>query len=781
MIVFSSRYLLVFVLCVQALASSAQEINNYSIGTWRDHFPYGNVVDLCIGGDKRVYCAATNSVFAFDAGSNEMERINKTNALSDVGIASIELDPATKTIVVGYKNGNLDFLNGRKAVNMPDIKLSGQEGDKTIYDIRPYNGWLYLSTGFGVVVVDPSRLEVRSTFYLGTGGVAARINDIAFNNDSIYVAVGNGIKKASANDPFLADVTRWRDVQGLPGTGTVKDIEFFQNYMIISQAAEDRDVVWRRPLSSTVWEEFASFADLRFNRLWTDGKWLCLAGQGAYQVYHFDFGQNINTVVHNGNIANANMMIVHPDFGFMAGDQQNGMMWTKFSGEQLNIKPGGPSMINVRKLNAYNDNLWVAPGGATGFWGNFYNTFNIPAFVDDEWAMVPNDREAQSENLVIDFMSAAIDPKDQKHVYLGSWQDGLVEVYDKRVVNIFNSTNSTLQTSGFDWSPIWTGVGGTSFDLDGIFWCSNTYTSRCIQARDRSGTFYSFNFAPTITAANVITEIVATREGYVWALVPTRGILAFNYNKTLGNTGDDSFKLLTDVEGFGGLPNKDVQCMEEDLDGEMWVGTQQGLTVFYNQAAIFTEQNYDAEQILITQDGNVQKLLETESITAIKIDGSNRKWIGTQNSGVYLFSDDGLRQVYHFTVENSPLPSNNIYDIAINQRNGEVFIATEQGMVAFFSTATNFDLEMKSIRAFPNPVLPDYDGNITIDGLAYDTVVKITDLQGNLVFETTSEGGRAVWDGKTINGDKPASGVYLVLAATKDGKTDNTTKLTIVK
>jgi len=260
-----------------------------------------------------------------------------------------------------------------------------------------------------------------------------------------------------------------------------------------------------------------------------------------------------------------------------------------------------------------------------------------------------------------------------------------------------------------------------------------------------------------------------------------KGLLVFNPNGTLGNYSDDSYKLLIDGEGNGNLPSTDVLSIEEDLDGEIWVGTAQGLVIIYSPESIFSEEGYDAEFIYIEQDGNTQKLLETEAINAIEIDGSNRKWIATRNSGAFLFSDDGLRQVYHFTQKNSPLLSNSVYDIAINHSNGEVFFGSEKGIMGFFSTATNFDNEMKEVKVFPNPVRPEYEGNITIDGLAYDTNVKITDIQGNIMYETTSEGGRAIWNGRRFDGERPATGVYLIYVTTKDGSADDVRKITFIR
>jgi hypothetical protein len=779
----SSRIVFLFAALLAAANLFAQETNKYSIGTWRDHFPYGKTVDVCSGLKNTIYTATPYSVFAFHPGDNSVERINKTNKLSDVGISAMEFDPASEAVVIGYENGNLDFLFPTRAANLPDIKVSSFLGDKRIYDILPFNGLLYLSTGFGIVVVDPVRFEVKSTFFIGSNGSPMKINDVAVNADSIYAATEQGVFKADVRDPFLQNYANWSKKTDVPlQDSSVTEITFFVNNMFLNYGLTQTDQVWRRPLEQGgSWISFAQFAGLKFNDMWSNEEWLTLSGNGAFQVYHFDLYMTVNSIEHNGFGINANAGVVDPLFGFFCANNTGGLLWQAYDGVKKNIQPQGPERIDVRKMGVYNDNLWLAPGGVTGFYGNLFNDYNISALVDDSWQVVRNTFTTNNGTPPLDYITAAVDPKDVKHVYMGSWEEGIVEIYDGKIVSIYNPNNSSVQYAGFTWAPTWAGIGGSAFDVNGIAWFANAYTSRCIQSRDRNGNFKAYNFSPTITAQDEVTDILPTQMGYVWALVPGKGLLAFDYNESLDNTADDSYKLLTDVEGQGGLPTKDVLCMEEDLDGELWVGTLQGLTVFYNQDAVFSDENFDAEQILITQDGNVQILLETEAITAIRIDGSNRKWIGTQNSGVYLFSPDGLSEVFHFTVENSPLPSNFIYDIAINQRTGEVYVATEKGLVGFFGTATNFDQEMETIRAFPNPVTEDYDGNVVIDGLAYDTTVKITDLQGNLIYETQSEGGRAVWNGRRLDGERPSSGVYLVFAAEKDGKPDNVTKLTFIK
>ena len=251
--------------------------------------------------------------------------------------------------------------------------------------------------------------------------------------------------------------------------------------------------------------------------------------------------------------------------------------------------------------------------------------------------------------------------------------------------------------------------------------------------------------------------------------------------ESLSSANDDNYRLLSQEEGDGALPSNEVLCVEEDLDGEIWIGTERGIGVFYVPQSIFESDNFDAQEILITQDGNVQILLETEVVTCIDIDGANRKWVGTRSSGAYLFSEDGLQQLAHFTEENSPLLSNNVQDIALNQRNGEVFFATQNGISSFLGSATNFDQDINQVKVYPNPVEPGYEGLITIDGLAFETDVRITDAAGNAVYSGTSFGGRAVWDGNNFNGEKVATGVYFVFCSTADGSARNMGKVAIVR
>ena len=277
--------------------------------------------------------------------------------------------------------------------------------------------------------------------------------------------------------------------------------------------------------------------------------------------------------------------------------------------------------------------------------------------------------------------------------------------------------------------------------------------------------------------------LIITQSNKKWVVLPRAtnepGILVFDDNNTLDYTTDDKVKKLTFSSGRGAICGSEIFSIAEDKNGEVWVGTDKGICVFYSPDAVFSNENYDAQQIKIEQDGNIQYLLETEIVTAITVDGANRKWIGTLNSGVYFMSSDGTQQLEHFTKENSPLFSNAISSLAINPEDGEVFIGTDLGIISYRSTATE-GVESCDIFAFPNPVNNKYEGVVAIKGLTQDASVKITDVSGSLIYQTKALGGQAIWNGKNLKGEKAASGVYMVFSTAADGSESCSTKILIV-
>lgn len=243
------------------------------------------------------------------------------------------------------------------------------------------------------------------------------------------------------------------------------------------------------------------------------------------------------------------------------------------------------------------------------------------------------------------------------------------------------------------------------------------------------------------------------------------------------NVKNQSIYISTGV-GSGNLPSNTVKTLALDRDGQIWVGTDKGVVVFDNPSAVFSGKNFDAYTPVFER----RRLLGNETITSITIDGGNRKWMGTRN-GIFLFNADGTELVINFTEKNSPLPSNEISYITAEPNTGEVYIRTPKGMVSYRGTATESGLKQDEnlVKVFPNPVRPDFEGTIGIEGLVENAFVKITDVAGNLIYETRANGGTATWNGRTLSGLRVETGVYLLFSANAKGEETCVSRLVVVK
>ena len=277
-----------------------------------------------------------------------------------------------------------------------------------------------------------------------------------------------------------------------------------------------------------------------------------------------------------------------------------------------------------------------------------------------------------------------------------------------------------------------------------------------------------------------MAEITIDDNGSKWIATRGDGIWIYNEGESFDSTGDDNMLRFTTSESSGNLPDKRVNTVAIDKDNVAWIGTKLGLVVFSDIDDMFEANYFAAEPIIINEDGEGKKLLGNQTINKIVVDGANNKWFATESGGVYYTSANGQKTIHHFTKDNSPLLSDQIFDLDIDPETGRVFFVTSKGLVSFIGNATEGGDNFSKVFAYPNPVRPEYDGDIYIKGLTDKTNVKITDINGNLIFETTSQGGQAVWNGRSLSGYKASSGVYLVFAVSKDGTDTTVTKILIV-
>ena len=764
------------ILCV--LFSAALSAQLPAVGQWREHLPYRKTIALAEAGN-RIWCATPYALFYFDKSDNSINRINKTNGLSDIGISHIAWNRKNQTLVVAYSNANIDLIKGNSVINISDIYRKPLSGNKTINRITEKGDSMLLACGFGVVVLNVKKREITDTWIIGPSGTNMNITDIDYNDSLIYASTPAGIYYASVKEPYLVSFTKWQKDTLLPyPTANYNLVKCFGDYVLTNISNESWYSDTMYVLQSGSWSVFQHAGNANRKNIRVVGKQLYVVYiDGAY-IYDSILQPYYHLWSYQPGVSTPLDALADKDSIRWIADAKLGLVKSENDWTFTPLKLQGPYSPSIFGLTAADNSLWLASGGVGSSWGNQWYREGVSALTGDDWNFWSYENTPALDTIV-DFLCAAIDPFDENHVFVGTWGRGLLEFKNKQLHKVYSPQNSSLQYSVND--PKWFGVAGMSFDEEGNLWCASSANPMALHRRKPDGTWKAFSLSPLITD-ETMSQMVIDDFGQKWIVIARgHGILVYNDNETPDYPYDDLKKKLGTAVGNGELPTTMVNCIARDLDGEIWVGTDKGIAVFFNPGNVFTSSNFDAQRIFIEQDGKTQYLLEFEKVTAIAVDGANRKWIGTQKAGVFLMSADGTKEIEHFTTENSPLFSDQINAISINQKTGEVFFGTDKGLISYRGTATRGNETHTDVLVFPNPVREGYNGYISVKGLVNNASVKITDISGGLVYQTTALGGQAVWNGKKFNGDKVNTGVYLVFSSNADGSETLVSKILFIK
>lgn len=760
-----------------ALGSQAQQ----AIGQWRDHFPNTGTIAVAHGND-RVYAANPYMVFEVNLVDNSIEKYSKAKRLSDIGISDIAFDQVTGTLVIGYENGNIDLLREGSTTNVRSIQNSGIFGVKSINHILIESGRCYLSCGFGIVYYDLVKQEVIDTYIIGPGGANLQVYGTAKWNGKIYAATDIGLMQADANNAFLSSFTNWSLNTSVPNPNhAVYAIASTGERLVVGQRFENEDDVAMGTADGNTWDTFWSHNTLR--SLSFSGGRLVLCGENYVDTYFPNLSWNyVVNLSETGTFIESRDAVIFNPTEIWLGDETRGLIQFNHQNETFSTyQPVGPKHIDVYRLRFTNGLLFKTSGSPAPNWSRTFNPRGVEIFNREKWTTYDSENSPifQTDNLY-DFMSVAVDPQNENHWFIGTWGRGLLELKDGAFIQRYDEENSPLQGAGETGGP---GIGGLQFDDNGTLWMSNGYSNTPVVALDNEGEWHAFSAnAAGATGSELFADFIIDQAGYKWFVRPRgHGLVVYNDNNTLDDATDDQAISINNDVGQGDLPTVDVYSVAEDLNGEIWVGTAEGIAVFYSAGSVFSGNNFDAQQILLEQDGNIQILLETELVHDIAVDGANQKWIATESSGVFLMSPDGTTEIKRFNKNNSPLPSNFVRSIAIDGETGEVFFGTNAGVISYKGTATDGRLENLCAKVYPNPVRENYTGPIAIDGLERNTNVKITDVAGNLVYETTSEGGQAIWYGNRFNGERVTTGVYTALCTAPEGNSKCVAKIMVVR
>jgi hypothetical protein len=714
--------------------SFSQEI---PVGTWRAHISYNTIVAVDVAG-QTVYAAAPNGFMIFNRGDQSMETFNKLNVgLSGQGITDLQYDDGTGQLVIAYEDGKFDMFRNGKISSFDPTANSPITNSKRINSISINAGLAYLSTDYGIVVVDLARNEVKETWRdIGTLGSTLKIYRSTFKGDSIFLATDKGILAGDIDDNLL-DFSAWKRFDTGELNAVVRAVSFFDGKVYAGVNAVG---IFHYENGGWIKETFlqgGTFSSLN-------------AGSNLYitedtKLWRLDDDDQLVQII-DDEITRPLDADEDSDGSIWLGDDSNGLV-SNTGGLFKHYLPNGPTVTNPLRLKYANKKMYLLPGGYSSTFQPMRRKGTLSYFSDGRWYQQP---ESVDDLTDLEFSAAG-------DLFISSFGQGVEKVTAEGDVTVFNEDNSTL----INLNPPGDFVNVSALELstNGL-WVANYGATQPLHLL-KDGVWQSFSFP--FMAARYPLDLVVDFSGYIWASLNASqggGVLVYDLST-------DGHEYITDGAG-GGLPNKTVRSMAVDRDGLVWIGTELGVCYFFSPSENAIRPIFEN-----------RFLLRDDKVTAIAIDGGNRKWMGTER-GVWLFDPTGEKLIFNFTTENSPLVSNSIQDIEINGETGEVFFSTARGVVSFRGDATESSGFFKTVRIFPNPVTSTFTGTVGITGLATDAVVKITDVSGKLIWETRANGGTATWNVKDYNGKRAATGVYIVYATTDDGSESAVGKIAVV-
>ncbi|MCA4781156.1 T9SS type A sorting domain-containing protein [Empedobacter stercoris] len=727
---------------------------------WNDLFSYSNV-KLLEEVNGVIYCGTENGIFLFNPKNptNDWIKLNKTNFLNNVGVSAMAYDKESDSFLVGYENGGLDLLRSGESTMVLDIKWNGFSGDKKVNHILINDGIAFISGAFGIVSYDLKDEEFKETTRTNSAKIDdvtilnIVVNDATILNNKLYIATSKGIFSSELTSKKLnnPNINLWT-VQNL--NQNVSNIELFEKEIYYSVENELKTIS-----GTPVSEAFNFIEDLKLSNeklIITQNNQISVLGSGDYSKSEINFNTaiSIDNIVYGGSVNHGIINLSNLE----------------------EFYPDGPFNNKAWSVTTKNGKVWIAPGGTEGYTAPIQNEDGFSMYNGKKW----NHFSSECLGTARDITTVSVNPTNDKNFVIGSFNkvDNNTRLFE------FNTDFSTNLSNCRDEYKLilnteipGSRISGVKFDALGDLYIGASFPSNFSQ--DWKVTFYAkrtnnswITYGPESGNESVALSPSVTDSYVYYPVARNGGIIVFD--KNLG-------KVQSINTSNSKLPINNVLAIANDKTNNLWIGTGQGLVVLYSADDSVKNNTVNVEPIVIIQDGIPEALLTDVGIYSIKVDNANRKWIATNGAGVYYVSESGEETKLHFTSKNSPLPSDIVYDVSIDETTGKVFFATEKGVVSYngdVSTETN---NFNDAIAYPNPYRPEYTGNITIKNLPNRALVKITDIVGNLLFEKKADGGVIEWNTNNSKGKPVASGIYLVLMTNADGTETKTLKLAVVR
>ncbi len=716
--------------------------------------------------NQTVIAAAENALFLYDPIQNSTETITTVDGLSGDNFSAIAV--YNDKIIAGFENGmvaKIDINSKKIALdNSIERNTTISADEKQINQILIDENVAYLATGFGIIELNPTTMEFGDTYYFGVSASKIRVNQVAFFDDHIYAATSKGIYRTLLNNPNKLEFSSWE----FHASGNW--ISLWTQENMLYAAKDEGSAVSFFQLGDSVEQKARFSGKARHIAPHKDGVILTLTG-----VYSLDKSFAVQEAITTIDDVNRNTF----QFGLVANDEiyvgtsSVGLIRYAATGDDKYVSPKGPLRNSIFDIETLANEIWIAHGDYSLFYNPYpLEKYGLSHFSEIGWENISSESLFSAESVV----RVVPHPTEIGTLFACSFHGGMVYLKDNVPQELWNAENSGLESLSF-LGPNYVSirVRDALVDDSGNLWSLTAFVQNGLKKRSPSGQWTSYD----------LSEVVldyAAESGYSnMELYDDKIIFFGGLNSALigVDISQSPPQMKRLIGGEFGLPSDDIRSVRLDKDNRLWVGTREGIAVLYAPNRFF-EPETQLRSIVVEDGGNLRELLSGQLITDIEIDGNNQKWVSTATSGVFLLSPDGTEILQHFTKENSPLPTSSVKTIGIDNATGKVYLGTLNGMVVFQGDAYAESEELLEINVFPNPVRPNFTGNLVIRGLQQDSRVKITDIAGNLVYDTTSEGGSISWNLRSFSGQRVRSGVYLIFASSKDGLDSAVKKVMIV-
>lgn len=743
-----------------------------AVGSWE---AYVSLQDGRHGAEKgdEIYVLTTGGIYSFHKNTQEIRSFTTVDGLSSLSGSAIYYAPETDRIYVGYQDGMINFFDDPEKINfLSDIQRNRTFPNKSINDFFEGDGFLYVATGFGLVVFEQATgLPVADIAQFGDNPASQLVNSVTVFDEKIWITLEDGgLYFIDKNFPNLRDPSAWQAYPPnaqIPEANLIKEVASNNRgiYIITPNsfyASEDGET-WAS--TDPALEENWNRLHVGFNQVGVSAGSQAIVRNDIGTLDIYNLGANLSDIVLTSSRLYYNIT--------------TGKGLQIFDAFQVSVViPDGPKTNEVAEMASGDGRLYIAP---RGFGPNFIPTGSsagIYSYSNENRSWTILDTLNGALPSVVGYgIARIIRDESNGKIYAGSWGQGVIELEDTMVTDFYTCEEGLPTIDGacdINKVNFNTRTSGLGIDPAGNLWAcfDDARPPLAVRAPDGSWQTPSPNIFPSdFRAVNMIVDDFGSK----WMIIKDKGLMVFSDNAETEELTDGQVLLLRNAARQGGLPSNQVFSIAKDKDGFIWVGTSEGVAVFFNPFSFSQGIIEDASQPIL--DG--RRLLALTSVFAIAVDGGNRKWFGT-NEGVFLIGEDGDEQILQFTTKNSPLPSNEIIDISIDPSTGEVFIATDKGLVSYWGDATEGDRICEEVFVYPNPVNPDHDGSIIIEGSVQNSTVNIVTVSGMLVRKLEAQGGRAVWDGLDVRGNPVRSGVYLALIADPNGDNSCVGKFTVI-